>query len=116
MNPEIGTPEYYLPFVLSLLNKLDCVPDPEQIFWHYTTGNTNVFHLAPNRRQLISQVSTSNVPLAAGQQITTLIMPLPPKMSATCTCRVKTSRSSPGGTLREDQMFRNPAGDVRSWP
>lgn len=38
MNPEIGTPEYYLPFVLSLLNKLDCVPDPEQILWHYTTG------------------------------------------------------------------------------
>src|ERR1700739_1105098 len=38
MSPQIGTPEYYLPFVLSLLNELDCMPDPEQMLWHYTTS------------------------------------------------------------------------------
>ncbi len=38
MNRTIGTPEHYFPFVLSLLNKLDCMPDPEQILWHYSTS------------------------------------------------------------------------------
>jgi hypothetical protein len=38
MNPEIGTPDYYLPFVSGLLEKLDWKPDPEQMLWHYTTS------------------------------------------------------------------------------
>jgi hypothetical protein len=38
MKAKIGTPEYYLPFVLGLLNKLDCMTDPEQMLWHYTTS------------------------------------------------------------------------------
>jgi hypothetical protein len=38
MNPKIGTSEHYLPFVLTLLNKLECIPDPEEMLWHYTTS------------------------------------------------------------------------------
>ncbi|NYF78370.1 DUF2971 domain-containing protein [Granulicella arctica] len=38
MEPALGTPQYYFPYVQSLLNQLDWKPDPELIVWHYTSG------------------------------------------------------------------------------
>lgn len=59
MHTKIGTSEYYLPFVLSLLNKLDCVPDPEQILWHYTTS-AGLIGIVESGSILSTQVSCLN--------------------------------------------------------
>jgi hypothetical protein len=36
--PAIGTPQYYFPYVQSLMDQLDWKPEPELIVWHYTSG------------------------------------------------------------------------------
>jgi Protein of unknown function (DUF2971) len=38
MPPAIGSPDYYLPYVKTLISQLDCQVDPDQIVWHYTSG------------------------------------------------------------------------------
>jgi len=38
MATEIGTAQYYLPYIETLLDQLDWKPDPELIVWHYTSG------------------------------------------------------------------------------
>jgi hypothetical protein len=59
MDPSVGTIPYYLPFINSLIERLDWKPDPDQMLWHYT-GGTGLMGIVESGTIFATQVSSLN--------------------------------------------------------
>src|ERR1700722_17922190 len=70
-----------------------------------TSRSTICSTFRPSTRQLINHMSLSQTPVSPGRQMTTLIIPLSPNMSARLTCRVKTFGSF-SGTHTSRSLYR----------